>query len=160
MTRPTGREVASTWPVMMMSAICSVNGINSQKPLPQASITCGMARGRKRDAGDDHDAAVASSAKMKASGTQRSVQSVNASAMRARNPGSSGGFVFSAERESGRVMEAGRGSPLRAEGLDAVALQVIAQFRADADGRGSRPCREHEQRKHQSRQKRDRARPA
>ena len=55
MTRPTGREVASTCPVMMMSAICSVNGINSQKPFPQASITCGTARRREGDAGDNHD---------------------------------------------------------------------------------------------------------
>ena len=37
---PTGAEVASTWPVMMISDICSVNGIRSQKPLPQASTTC------------------------------------------------------------------------------------------------------------------------
>ena len=35
----TGGDVASTWPVMITSAICSVNGISSQKPLPQASIT-------------------------------------------------------------------------------------------------------------------------
>ncbi len=54
-TRPIGGEVASTWPVMMTSAICSVNGISSQKPRPQASTTCGEARGRDRDAGDDHD---------------------------------------------------------------------------------------------------------
>ena len=36
-----GAEVASTWPVMMTSDICSVNGIRSQKPRPQASTTCG-----------------------------------------------------------------------------------------------------------------------
>ena len=37
MTRPIGCDVASTWPVMMMSDIWSVNGISSQKPRPQAS---------------------------------------------------------------------------------------------------------------------------
>ena len=37
---PIGAEVASTWPVMMISDICSVNGIRSQKPLPHASTTC------------------------------------------------------------------------------------------------------------------------
>ena len=36
-TRPIGGEVASTWPVMMMSDICSVKGISSQKPRPHAS---------------------------------------------------------------------------------------------------------------------------
>ena len=46
---------------------------------------------------------VAISAKMKASGTQRSVQSVIDSAMRARKPGSSGS-VASARGESGAVM--------------------------------------------------------
>ena len=34
-----GADVASTWPVMMTSDICSVNGIRSQKPVPQASTT-------------------------------------------------------------------------------------------------------------------------
>ena len=37
--RPSARDVASTWPVMIISAICSVNGISSQKPRPQASTT-------------------------------------------------------------------------------------------------------------------------
>jgi hypothetical protein len=37
MTRPIGRDVASTCPVMMMSDIWSVKGISSQKPRPQAS---------------------------------------------------------------------------------------------------------------------------
>src|SRR5437879_473965 len=105
MTRPTGCEVASTWPVMMMSAICSVNGINSQKPFPQESITCG-----RRDGVNATPATitirVARSAKTKASGTHRSVQSVNASAMRARIPASVGGFVFVAERGAGRDMKA------------------------------------------------------
>ena len=97
MTRPTGCEVASTCPVMMMSAICSVNGINSQKPFPQASITCGTLDGVNATPATT-TISVATSAKTKASGTQRSVQSVNASAMRARSPGCSGGFVFCAER--------------------------------------------------------------
>src|SRR5437764_13438892 len=100
-TRPTGCEVARTWPVMMMSAICSVNGINSQKPFPQASITCG-----RRDGVDATPATitirVGRSAKTKESGTHRSVQSVKASAMRAQIPASEGRTVFHAERASGR----------------------------------------------------------
>ncbi len=36
MTRYTGRAVATTYPVMMMtSAICSVKGKSSQNPSPQ-----------------------------------------------------------------------------------------------------------------------------
>ena len=61
--------------------------------------------------GVDGDAAtttssVASSAKTKASGTQRSVQAVSASATRARSPAFADGFVFNAERESASVMKA------------------------------------------------------
>ena len=104
MIRPTGCEVASTCPVMMMSAICSVNGISSQKPFPQASITCGTLDGVKTTLATT-TISVATSAKTKASGTQRSVQSVIASAMRARIPGFSGGDMGDAERESGRVMK-------------------------------------------------------
>src|SRR6267143_1348291 len=104
MTRPTGGEVASTCPVIMMSAICSVNGINSHKPRPQASITCG-----RRDGVNAMPATitirVARSAKTKASGTHRSVQPVNASAIRARIPASAGGFVFFAERGSGGCID-------------------------------------------------------
>ena len=40
---------------MMISDICRVNGINSHKPFPQASITCRRARRSESDAGDDHD---------------------------------------------------------------------------------------------------------
>src|SRR6478752_10817669 len=36
---PIGAEVASTWTVMMISAICSVKVMRSQKPLPHASMT-------------------------------------------------------------------------------------------------------------------------
>ena len=95
-SRPIGGEVASTWPVMMTSAICSVNGIRSQKPRPQASTVC------SRVAGVAASAAViartvAISAKMNASGTHRSVQSVSASAARATGPGCSvilsGGYL-------------------------------------------------------------------
>jgi hypothetical protein len=90
---------------MMISAICRVNGINSHKPLPQASMTCGRLDGVKATPATI-TMTVATSAKMKASGTQRSVQSVNASAMRARRPVSADVFVFRAERESGTVMKA------------------------------------------------------
>src|SRR5678816_3642636 len=79
MTRPTGCEVASTCPVMMMRAIWSVNGINSHKPPPQASITCGRLEGVNATPATI-TTKVARSAKTKASGTHRSVQAVNASA--------------------------------------------------------------------------------
>ena len=88
MTRPIGGEVASTWPVMMISAIWSVNGISSQKPRPQASTTCSGPDGVAASAAT-MTSTVASSAKMKASGSQRSLQSVSASAARATGPGCS-----------------------------------------------------------------------
>ena len=87
-TRPIGGEVASTWPVMMISAIWSVNGISSQKPRPQASTTCSGPAGVAASAAT-MTSTVASSAKMKASGSQRSLQSVSASAARATGPGCS-----------------------------------------------------------------------
>src|SRR5262249_7962734 len=85
--RPIGGDVASTWPVMMMSDIWSVKGISSQNPLPQASTTCGSVDGGAAIAAI-RTRNVASSAKMKASGIQRSAQSVSASAARATRPGS------------------------------------------------------------------------
>ena len=39
MRRPMGADVASTWPVMITSAICRVKGTSSQKPRPKASTT-------------------------------------------------------------------------------------------------------------------------
>src|SRR4051812_23323562 len=102
-TRPTGGELARTYPVMMMSDICSVNGINSQKPFPHASMTCGKVDGVNTKPATT-TMTVARSAKMKASGTQRSVHSVIASATRARNPGSLGALVLDGEREAGRVI--------------------------------------------------------
>ena len=85
---PTGADVASTWPVMMINDICSVNGIRSQNPLPHASTTS------LNDDGVQVSAAantmkVASSAKMKASGIHFSVQVVRRIAARATIPGSS-----------------------------------------------------------------------
>src|SRR6185503_8874114 len=88
MTRPIGGDVARTWPVMMISAICSVKGISSQKPRPQASTTCSGPAGVALSAAAI-TSTVASSAKMKASGSQRSLQSVSASAARATLPGCS-----------------------------------------------------------------------
>jgi hypothetical protein len=86
--RPIGADVASTWPVMMISDICSVNGIRSQKPLPQASTTCNGDDGVQMSAAPK-TSTVASSAKMKASGIQRSVHAVRRSAARATKPGCS-----------------------------------------------------------------------
>jgi hypothetical protein len=86
MTRPIGGEVASTWPVMMMSAIWSVNGISSQKPRPHASTIWNGPDGVAASAATI-TSRVASSAKMNASGSQRSLQSVSASAARATGPG-------------------------------------------------------------------------
>ena len=78
---------------MMMSAIWSVNGINSQKPLPQASITCGRLEGVNATPATT-TISVAMSAKMNASGTHLSVHAVMASAIRASSPASSGGLIF------------------------------------------------------------------
>ena len=67
---------------MMMSAICSVNGISSQKPRPHASSSAtGDACPRREAAAKT--SSVASSAKTNASGTQRSVHAVNRRARRA-----------------------------------------------------------------------------
>src|SRR5215203_3080359 len=90
---------------MMTSAIWRVKGISSQNPLPHASMTCGKLDGVKETPAAI-TSNVARSAKTNASGTQRSVQSVNARAMRARNPGRSGEVASGEEREGGRVMEA------------------------------------------------------
>ena len=87
-TRPIGGDVASTCPVMMMSDIWSVNGISSQKPRPHASTTCAVVEVVAVSAAA-MTSTVARSAKMKASGTQRSAQSVSASAARATGPGCS-----------------------------------------------------------------------
>ncbi len=54
-SRPIGGDVASTWPVMMMSDIWSVNGISSQKPRPQASTTCSGVDGVATHGRDDDD---------------------------------------------------------------------------------------------------------
>ena len=91
MTRPIGGDVASTWPVMMISDIWSVNGISSQKPPPHASTTCSERRRRRRTAATT-TMNVARSAKMNASGSQRSAQSVSASAASATGPGSECGM--------------------------------------------------------------------
>jgi len=80
-----GADVASTCPVMMMSDICIVNGISSQKPDPQASMTC-----TRLDGVAVTPAMITMSvpikAKMNASGTYRSVHAVSASAERATRP--------------------------------------------------------------------------
>jgi hypothetical protein len=70
---------------MITSAICMVNGMSSQKPVPQISATS------SRPAGVPSKAAVttttvASNAKTNASGIQRSVQAVVARAKRASLP--------------------------------------------------------------------------
>src|SRR6516165_10469022 len=65
MTRCIGADEASTWPVMMINAICSVNGIRSQKPRPHASTMAGRDAGvAKRAAAATRNVAI--SAKMKA----------------------------------------------------------------------------------------------
>ena len=68
MRRPIGADVASTWPVMITSDICSVNGISSQKPEPQASITCTRLDGVKVTPATT-TMSVPINAKMNASGT-------------------------------------------------------------------------------------------
>ena len=82
---------------MITSAICSVNGISSQKPRPQASTDLRAASRASRPAPRRSTSTVASSAKTNASGSQRSVQSVSASAARATGPGCSvilsGGYL-------------------------------------------------------------------
>ena len=82
---------------MMTSDICSVNGIRSQKPRPQASTDLRAAWTGVAASAATTTRTVASSAKMNASGTQRSVQSVSASAARATGPGCSvilsGGYL-------------------------------------------------------------------
>jgi len=70
---------------MITSAICSVKGIRSQKPRPQASTTCATVDGVAASAANS-TMKVPASAKMKASGTQRSVHAVSASANRASGP--------------------------------------------------------------------------
>src|SRR5262245_61164196 len=86
--RAIGGDVASTWPVMMISDICSVKGIRSQKPRPQASTICAGVE-EVATAAARMTMTVAASAKMNASGTHRSVQSVRISAARATAPGRS-----------------------------------------------------------------------
>ena len=87
MTRPIGGDVASTWPVMMMSDIWSVKGMSSQKPRPHASTMSTSGDAVVVNAAPS-TRKVARRAKMNASGTQRSAQSVSASAARATTPGS------------------------------------------------------------------------
>ena len=82
---PIGAEVASTWPVMMISDICSVNGIRSQKPPPHASTTCVNDDGVATSAAAN-TMMVASNAKMKASGIHFSVHAVRRIAARATKP--------------------------------------------------------------------------
>jgi hypothetical protein len=106
-----GPDVASTYPVMMMSDICSVNGMRSQKPLPQASMTC------VTDAGVQTSAAtttttVAISAKMNASGTHFSVHAVSARAARATKPGCSSTRA-SSDMDYGRVKATSSGNASR-----------------------------------------------
>ena len=84
--RPIGADVASTWPVMMISDICSVNAIRSQNPLPHASITCSGEDGVQMIAAMKTNS-VASSANTKASGIHRSVHAVRRSAALATSPG-------------------------------------------------------------------------
>ena len=73
---------------MITKAICSVNGISSHSPFPQASTTCGKVDGVQANPATT-TISVAKSAKTKASGTQRSVQSVSRKATRASQPGCS-----------------------------------------------------------------------
>ena len=93
MSAPIGGDVASTWPVMITSDICSVNGIRSQKPRPHASTIWTVVDGVATSAAAK-TSSVATRAKMKASGTQRSVQAVSARASRATGL-TTGGEVFS-----------------------------------------------------------------
>src|SRR5205085_73410 len=128
--------------LIMMSDIWSVNGINSQKPLPHASMTCGTVDGVQMNPATT-TTTVAMSAKIKASGTHRSVQSVIARAMRARNPGCSGGSSAPSRDgfEIGPVMPrfcraAARGSTLqchfeRRAGLFADVIEAGARLELD-----------------------------
>src|SRR5262249_10169114 len=84
-SRPIGREVASTWPVMITSAICIVKGMRSQNPRPHESTTSRTVDDVAASAATN-TTTVAISAKTNASGTHPSVQSVSASAMRAIGP--------------------------------------------------------------------------
>src|SRR3954468_18983280 len=72
---------------MITSAICSVNAIRSQKPRPHASTICPALDGVNASA-DPITMMVASSAKINASGIQRSLHAVSVSARRATGPGS------------------------------------------------------------------------
>src|SRR4051812_21408446 len=73
---------------MITSDICIVNGISSQKPLPHASTIPPIGVGVATIA-TETTITVAISAKMNASGIQRSLNSVSASASRAIGPGRS-----------------------------------------------------------------------
>ena len=55
MSRCTGAAVATTVPVITISAICIVNGISDQKPLPQAIGDAARGRATRREPGDHHD---------------------------------------------------------------------------------------------------------
>src|SRR5436190_19955879 len=67
---------------MITSDIWSVNGMRSQNPRPQASTTCATVDGVAASAAAQ-TTNVAARAKMKASGTQRSLHAVSVSASRA-----------------------------------------------------------------------------
>src|SRR5262249_37171577 len=108
--RPIGREVASTWPVMITSAICIVKGMRSQNPRPQESTTSRTVDGVAARAATN-TTTVAISAKTNASGTHRSVQSVSASAIRAIGPVASTTTGLSSTIVLGSV----RSHPLRVE---------------------------------------------
>src|SRR6266851_3309409 len=141
-SRPIGGDVASTCPVMMMSAICIVNGISSQKPRPHASTTCGGVDGVAISAARK-TMTVASSAKMNASGTQRSAQSVSASAARATSPGSSairgGGYLNigaphgPVERKRGRSSDSPQDPGVLVHRLDLRFLRSPAAHVPDLD---------------------------
>src|SRR5436309_11908416 len=120
MSAPIGGDVASTWPVMITSDICSVNGIRSQKPRPQASTTCAGVDGVAASAAAN-TTSVAASAKMKASGTQRSLHAVSASASRATG-------LIALSTAGGEAGPYGAGDPLDplTDALLPEARQVVA----------------------------------
>ena len=86
MKRCTGAAVATTVPVITMSAICMVKGMSDQKPLPQmTAMPAGVAPPAVSPAMTT--TTVARSAKMKASGSQRSLSSVKRRATRSSGRG-------------------------------------------------------------------------
>ena len=125
MRRCTGAAVATTVPVITISAICMVKGMSDQKPLPQiTAIPPGEAPPAVRPA--TTTTTVASSAKMKASGSHRSLSSVNRSATRSSGRGWSALLLMMMHRrhrprrgpEPGLLHPCHHDAPLAGDALD------------------------------------------